>query len=145
MRLIRSADCALLPWVNGGGVTRDLACGMPAATDLPPGGPSFDWRLSLTDIDRDGPFSTLAGVDRVFAPVASLPDGARCRALNLQLARGRCEGAMRRVAVAGPGDLLILEADCARPRALGAALLLEIVVAPRAAAAALPHNVGRTR
>ena len=219
MRVIRSADCALVPWANGGGVTRDLAVGMPAAgVAVRAGGPAFDWRLSLADIDRDGPFSVLAGVDRVFAPVdgavvlrfadgplrlaadaaplafdgetapaAALPDGARCRALNLQLARGRCVGALRRVALAdgdtpspdpgravpagpsasgaapvhacfvqagsvacgaalaGPGDLLLLDAGDPLPRAVGAAVLLVVSVAPRAASAPMPDNAGSTR
>jgi len=63
VRLIAAADCAPAPWLNGGGLTRDLVLA-PACT---PGGPRFDWRLSLADIDRDGPFSPLPGIDRVFA------------------------------------------------------------------------------
>lgn len=44
-------------WKNGGGVTRDLAQGR-------------GWRLSLADIDRDGPFSDYPGVERFFAVVS---------------------------------------------------------------------------
>jgi uncharacterized protein len=44
-------------WKNGGGVTRELVHG---------GG----WRLSLADIDHDGPFSDYPGVERFFAVVA---------------------------------------------------------------------------
>jgi environmental stress-induced protein Ves len=73
MRVIRALDRAPVPWANGGGMTRDLASAARGATvavapGAPPG-PAFDWRLSLADIDRDGRFSSLPGVDRVFAPV----------------------------------------------------------------------------
>ncbi len=84
MRVVVAAACVPQPWANGGGTTRDLAvCAAdagpdPAGTSAAAGGtasapgPAFDWRLSLADIDRDGPFSRLPGVDRVFA----LVDGA---------------------------------------------------------------------
>ena len=66
MRVIDPAACAPVAWRNGGGVARELA----AAGGVPGGeGPPFDWRLSLAGIERDGPFSPLAGVDRVFAPI----------------------------------------------------------------------------
>ena len=47
------------PWRNGGGATRELFV-------WPPQG---DWRLriSLADIERDGPFSAFLGVQRHFA------------------------------------------------------------------------------
>lgn len=50
---------AAQPWRNGGGVTRELAA-WPAGAD-------WAWRLSVADIERTGPFSAFAGVDRVFA------------------------------------------------------------------------------
>jgi environmental stress-induced protein Ves len=216
MRIVVAADCAPQPWANGGGTTRDLAL-----EPLPPGaradGPAFDWRLSLADIDRDGAFSRLPGIDRVFAsiegtvvlafdapgadadadadaappacdpegpalafageaaPVARRLGGVCCRALNLMLARGRRAGSMRRVALADgavldphwsrhasargaavracwlqrgrlavgeqmleAGMLLVLEADDAPPRALGAALLLEAAIGPPGAAPTAP-------
>lgn len=46
------------PWDNGGGVTRDL---------VDDGHASWRWRLSLADIDADGPFSAMPGVERWFA------------------------------------------------------------------------------
>ena len=47
------------PWRNGGGVTRELLA-------WPDGG---DWRVrvSVADIDADGPFSAFPGVERWFA------------------------------------------------------------------------------
>lgn len=49
------------PWRNGGGVTRELLA-WPAASGA-------DWlvRVSVADIDRDGPFSAFPGVQRCFA------------------------------------------------------------------------------
>lgn len=233
MRVVVAADCAPQPWANGGGTTRDLAL-----EPLPPGaradGPAFDWRLSLADIDRDGAFSRLPGIDRVFAsvegavvlafdapgadadarvdanadadadadaappacdaegpplafageaaPVARRVGGVCCRALNLMLARDRRAGSMRRVAlddsavlephwsrrasaqgaavracwlqhgrlavgeqVLEAGVLLVLEADDAPPRALGAALLLEVAIGPPGAAPTAPTAPTETR
>jgi len=49
------------PWRNGGGVTRELLAWPP--------GSGADWlvRVSVADIDRDGPFSPFPGVQRCFA------------------------------------------------------------------------------
>ena len=57
---VQLADCAALPWKNGGGVTRELLA-WPAA--------DTEWavRVSVADIDRDGPFSSFPGIDRCFA------------------------------------------------------------------------------
>jgi environmental stress-induced protein Ves len=147
MRAVTAAARPSVPWANGGGTTRELAVGAAAAGA---DGPSFDWRLSLADVGREGPFSALFGVDRVlavtegtlalaFAPVdpaatgahrvapsrrdavevrraldadapplrfpgeaapQAVPGAGGCRVLNLMLARGRCDGAIRRVALA---------------------------------------------
>lgn len=45
------------PWKNGGGVTRTLSVD---AAQQPP-----RWRVSVADIDRDGPYSRFPGYDRV--------------------------------------------------------------------------------
>lgn len=48
-----------VPWKNGGGSTRELACWPPGAdTD------AFGWRVSVARIGTAGPFSVYAGVDR---------------------------------------------------------------------------------
>jgi len=60
-RVIRADDVAPVAWKNGGGVTRDLLLG--------PEGADWRWRISLADIDRDGPFSAFPGVERWFAVV----------------------------------------------------------------------------
>jgi environmental stress-induced protein Ves len=58
-RLVRLDDVAAQPWKNGGGATRELLAWPSAA----------DWRVrvSVADIDRDGPFSAFPGVERWFA------------------------------------------------------------------------------
>ena len=87
MRVVVAAACVPQPWANGGGTTRDLAIGRSAAlAELAPG-PAFDWRLSLADIDRDGPFSRLPGVERVFA----LVDGAVALAFDEAGASALCD------------------------------------------------------
>jgi uncharacterized protein len=57
--LVRSIDVAAQRWHNGGGTTRVLHAG-PS-----PG----DWRvrISIADIEADGPFSAYPGVERWFA------------------------------------------------------------------------------
>jgi environmental stress-induced protein Ves len=57
MRIIRQSSFAAVPWKNGGGVTRE-------AIREPPHGDSFDWRVSLAQIDTAGPFSDFAGYIR---------------------------------------------------------------------------------
>ena len=49
-------DHVAMPWPNGAGITYEVTRS-PAAGD-------FDWRISLADIDNDGPFSVLEGIDR---------------------------------------------------------------------------------
>jgi len=58
-RLVALADTPPQPWRNGGGVTRELLA-------WPVGG---DWavRVSVAEIEADGPFSTFPGVERWFA------------------------------------------------------------------------------
>ena len=59
LRIIRSADYPTRPWKNGGGTTRDIAVSPPGASL-----DAFVWRLSLAQVDRDGPFSRFDNVDR---------------------------------------------------------------------------------
>jgi len=59
VRILRSVDYVARPWKNGGGTTRDIAVS-PSGASLD----SFDWRLSLAQVDRDGPFSRFDNVDR---------------------------------------------------------------------------------
>ncbi|RNI19044.1 HutD/Ves family protein [Flexivirga caeni] len=54
---VRFADASTMPWLGGGGVTHELAR-YPAEGE-------FGWRLSVAEVEQDGDFSRLAGVDRV--------------------------------------------------------------------------------
>ncbi|WP_199905004.1 HutD/Ves family protein [Nocardioides sediminis] len=56
--VVRSADVAPQPWTNGGGTTRELLLG-----------PDGSWRVSLADVDTDGPFSTFPGRHRLLTVV----------------------------------------------------------------------------
>ncbi|MBS0193963.1 MAG: HutD family protein [Proteobacteria bacterium] len=67
LRSIPANEYRRVRWRNGGGWTREIASGrMPVesvATSMPTG--DWDWRLSIAEIERDGPFSEFAGCDRV--------------------------------------------------------------------------------
>ena len=57
-RTVRAADVRPRPWANGGGTTRELAVADDGA-----------WRISLADVDRDGPFSPFPGRQRLLTLV----------------------------------------------------------------------------
>ncbi|GLU32461.1 HutD family protein [Trinickia caryophylli] len=65
MRIVRGAALAAAPWKNGGGVTREVAVHPPGA-----GFDNFVWRVSVADVERSGPFSRFAGVDRTLVLLA---------------------------------------------------------------------------
>jgi hypothetical protein len=52
------------PWKNGGGSTTEIAVSPEGA-----GLEDFDWRVSMARVERDGPFSTFPGIDRVLTIV----------------------------------------------------------------------------
>lgn len=58
-RLLRWIDVAAQRWRNGGGTTRELLAWPP--------GDSWRVRVSVADVERDGPFSMYPGVSRWFA------------------------------------------------------------------------------
>ena len=57
MIVLHESDYAVVPWKNGGGLTREIL-------KVPPDAPAFDWRLSLATIEQPGPFSAFDGYDR---------------------------------------------------------------------------------
>jgi len=59
MHIVRFAACPPSPWKNGGGITRQLLI-RPAAANLD----DFALRVSVADVDSDGPFSRFDGIDR---------------------------------------------------------------------------------
>lgn len=117
--VVRFEDVKAQPWKNGGGVTRELIAWPDAS--------NWVMRLSVADIERDGPFSAFPGVDRWFAvltgngvrlgasqepviageapiyfdgadaPACTLIDGPT-RDLNLMIRRDAAAGWMKRVA-----------------------------------------------
>jgi len=73
MNIVRADDCAFVPWRNGGGRTRELLA-WPNASD-------WRVRVSVAEIESDGPFSAFDGIERCFAVlggagvILSLPQG----------------------------------------------------------------------
>ena len=59
LSILRNRDYPSRPWKNGGGTTRDILASPPGASL-----DEFDWRLSLAQVDRDGPFSRFDNVER---------------------------------------------------------------------------------
>lgn len=59
MNVVRCDEVAPTLWRNGGGRTRELLAW--------PGRERWSLRISVADIERDGPFSVFDGVDRWFA------------------------------------------------------------------------------
>lgn len=68
--VLRWSEYPSVPWKNGGGVTREVASGAMRAP-LAPADPvdGFDWRVSVADVDAQGPFSSFPGIDRVITLV----------------------------------------------------------------------------
>ncbi|MFJ9776829.1 HutD family protein [Kitasatospora sp. NPDC101157] len=64
IQVLRASERPATPWLNGGGVTREVA-GFPAGAGLN----DFDWRVSLADVASAGPFSPFPGIDRVITLV----------------------------------------------------------------------------
>lgn len=62
MRIIRAADCLVMPWKNGGGTTTEIAVA-PEGASLS----DFDWRISMAHVGQDGPFSSFPGIDRTLS------------------------------------------------------------------------------
>jgi len=58
-RIAQAADLARTPWKNGGGTTAEIAA-FPDGSSLQ----AFGWRVSMADVESDGPFSIFSGIDR---------------------------------------------------------------------------------
>ena len=77
LQLIAVDGVAATPWRNGGGVTRELLA-WPSAQ-------AWQLRISVANIDADGPFSDFPGVDRWFAVVQGHGVALRFADQTLQL------------------------------------------------------------
>lgn len=80
MRIIRAADCLVMPWKNGGGTTTEIAVA-PDGASLD----DFDWRISMAHVGADGPFSSFPAIDRTLSVLTgagitlAFGDGERIR------------------------------------------------------------------
>lgn len=63
-RVIRNADLVRVPWKNGGGTTAEVAA-FPEGS----GFDTFGWRISMADVESDGPFSVFPEIDRTLIVV----------------------------------------------------------------------------
>ncbi len=68
-----------VPWKNGGGVTVELIAEKSASDG------ELNWRLSIADIDEDGPFSDFSGYDRTLVLLRG--NGVTLRHSNKQVDR----------------------------------------------------------
>ncbi|MFL4475333.1 HutD family protein [Paeniglutamicibacter sp. MACA_103] len=59
------------PWRNGGGVTRQIASGKLGVSGFPDSvsGDEWDWRLSIADVESEGPFSAFVGMTRILTVI----------------------------------------------------------------------------
>jgi len=62
--VLRLGTYPVVPWRNGAGVTREIACSPVGAS-----AGEFDWRVSIADVPPSSTFSSFAGVDRVIIPL----------------------------------------------------------------------------
>ncbi len=58
-------------WRNGGGVTRQLVSGKLAHAEKPEAssGDDWDWRLSIAEVESEGPFSAFVGMSRILTVI----------------------------------------------------------------------------
>lgn len=61
MQILRKTDLIETPWKNGGGVTRDIASFMDSGAIV--------WRLSMADVETEGPFSSFDGLTRILTVI----------------------------------------------------------------------------
>lgn len=66
MRIIRAADCRIMPWKNGQGITTEITVS-PEGASLS----DFDWRISMAQVGADGSFSSFPGIDRTLSVLSS--------------------------------------------------------------------------
>ena len=60
LTVLRAEDHQRMAWANGGGTTYQVATSPDGA-----GLDTFDWRVSLADVESDGAFSSLPSVERI--------------------------------------------------------------------------------
>jgi environmental stress-induced protein Ves len=120
-----------MPWRNGGGTTRELMVEPPGATfDT-----GFVWRLSVAEIEKDGPFSELPGIDRSMVVidgaglVLEFPMGQRAEVAPLTVFR--FPGEVPCVGHLVEGAVRDVNAMTTRLKARHAVRVMEVDSAPR--------------
>ncbi len=91
--IIRAADLRPEPWKNGGGITREIRS---MRTDR-----GIGWRLSMADVETDGPFSLFADMHRILTVIDG--EGLVLEGPDQRLVARCCEP------VSFPGDVAL---DC---------------------------------
>ncbi|MBO1267270.1 HutD/Ves family protein [Arthrobacter cavernae] len=73
--MVSFAGLGSVPWLNGGGSTREIAAG--TAGDPRAGGShaGWDWRLSVAEVRAPGPFSHFPGTTRILTVIEGGPLG----------------------------------------------------------------------
>jgi environmental stress-induced protein Ves len=64
MRRLTSADYIRMPWRNGGGATTQIVVAPDDGAQGNPTAARFLYRVSIADVETDGPFSRFEGYDR---------------------------------------------------------------------------------
>lgn len=107
VRRLHAADYRRTRWKNDGGWTTELACDPPANAEGVAG--AFRWRISIAEIERDGPFSAFPDIDRDLVLLAGngmeldIDDAAPLRMdRRLQAVRFAGEQAVQCRLLAGP-------------------------------------------
>ncbi|MBS0577420.1 MAG: HutD family protein [Proteobacteria bacterium] len=65
LRPIPANEYRRVRWRNGQGWTREIATGSMPVAGTPASARDWDWRLSIAEVEHDGPFSAFDGCDRV--------------------------------------------------------------------------------
>lgn len=121
-----------MPWRNGGGVTHEIMIEPPEATVES----GFVWRLSIADVQKDGPFSEFKGCDRSMivldgmGMILEFPMGRREQVEPLGVFR--FPGEVPCVAKLIDGPVRDVNAMTIRLKARHAARVIDVDVMPRA-------------
>ena len=76
MQIIRFSELIEIPWKNGGGITRDISSACVNGTLI--------WRISMADVEHDGPFSEFYGLVRILTVVRGKGMVLESQDINLQ-------------------------------------------------------------
>ena len=144
LTLLHASDCKRVRWKNDGGWTTEIA--------REPADPASDfvWRISIADIESDGPFSSFPGVARELMLLAGSGieldiDDAPPFRLSERFQRVRFEGESRvecRLLAGATRDFNVMtQRDAVRAEVMGRPLVGSMVLFPEAGVVWLAHLV----